>query len=80
QHFLQADVLATLEYLAREARLRGVNLALHTHANHVNQITPLVGKASSNLLDIGFRDVRNQGVLLDKVNATAADVLELCLA
>ena len=79
QHFLQAAVLATLAYLAREARLRGVNLALHTHANHVNQITPLVGKASSNLLDIGFRDVRNQGVLLDKVNATAVDVLELCL-
>ena len=69
-----------LDIVRDEARLRGVNLALHTHANHVNQITPLVGKASSNLLDIGFRDVRNQGVLLDKVNATAADVLELCLA
>lgn len=79
QHFLQADVLSGLERLAREARRRGVNLALHTHANHVNQITPLVGKASSNLLDVGFRDVRNQGVLLDKVNATSTDVLELCL-
>lgn len=79
QHYLQADTLAALERVAREARIRGVNLALHTHANHVNQITPLVGKASANLLDIGLRDVRNQGVLLDNVNATSTDVLELCL-
>ncbi|KGT73213.1 lysine 2,3-aminomutase [Bradyrhizobium japonicum] len=79
QHYLKAETLAALERIAREARLRGVNLALHTHANHLNQITPLVGKASTNLLDIGLRDVRNQGVLLDGVNATSADVLDLCL-
>lgn len=79
QCFLEKDVLAVLERLAREARARGVNLAVHTQANHINQITPLVGKASTNLLDIGFRDVRNQGVLLDGVNATASDVLDLCL-
>jgi lysine 2,3-aminomutase len=79
QHYLDEDVLATLKRLSREAHDRGVNLALHTQANHANQITPLVARASSNILDIGFRDVRNQGVLLDKINATASEILELCL-
>ncbi|MFD0887348.1 lysine 2,3-aminomutase, partial [Streptosporangium algeriense] len=32
------------------------------------------------LLDAGVRDVRNQGVLLRGVNATQADLLDLCFA
>ncbi len=55
-----------------------MDLALHTHVNHAQQVTPLVGKATRKLLEIGFRDVRNQGVLLRGVNATPKDLLELC--
>jgi lysine 2,3-aminomutase len=78
QHFLQDEVLAGLDRLATKANDRGVDLALHTHVNHANQLTPLVGRAVSALHDMGFRDVRNQGVLLRGVNATATDLLELC--
>ncbi|MEO8294776.1 MAG: lysine 2,3-aminomutase [Gemmatimonadota bacterium] len=78
QHFLQDSVLQGLERLAKKASERGVDLALHTHVNHAQQVTPLVGKAAQKLLDIGFRDVRNQGVLLRGVNATPQDLLELC--
>jgi lysine 2,3-aminomutase len=80
QHFLQPDVLEGLGRIARTARSRGVSLALHTHGNHARQITPLVAKAANALLDLGFRDVRNQAVLLQGVNATTEDVLELCFA
>ena len=48
-----------------------MDLALHTHVNHAQQLTPLVGKAVRKLLDMGFRDVRNQGVLLRGVNDSA---------
>jgi lysine 2,3-aminomutase len=78
QHFLQDDVLEGFERLAKKAFERGVDLALHCHANHAQQITPLVGKAARKLLEIGFRDVRNQGVLLRGVNTTAAELVELC--
>jgi lysine 2,3-aminomutase len=78
QHFLQDDVLAGLDRLATKAHQRSVDLALHTHVNHANQLTPLVAKAAGALHDLGFRDVRNQGVLLRGVNATPKDLLELC--
>jgi lysine 2,3-aminomutase len=55
-----------------------VDLALHTHVNHAEQLTPLVGKAVRKLLDMGFRDVRNQGVLLRGVNDSAPALLDLC--
>ena len=77
QHFLQDSVLQGLERLAKKALDRGVDLALHTHVNHAQQVTPLVGKAAKKLLEIGFRDVRNQGVLLRGVNSTPQDLLEL---
>jgi lysine 2,3-aminomutase len=80
QHFLQDNVLAGLERLAKKAFDRGVDLALHTHANHAQQVTPLVGKAVKKLFELGFRDVRNQGVLLRGVNATSKDLLELCFS
>ncbi|MGH7702565.1 MAG: KamA family radical SAM protein, partial [Gemmatimonadales bacterium] len=78
QHFLQDSILEGLERLARKAFDRGVDLALHTHVNHAQQVTPLVAKAARKLLEIGFRDVRNQGVLLRGVNTTPEALLELC--
>jgi lysine 2,3-aminomutase len=78
QHFLQDSVLQGLERLAKKAFDRGVDLALHTHVNHAQQVTPLVGKAARKLLAAGFRDVRNQGVLLRGVNTTPKDLLDLC--
>jgi len=78
QHFLQDVVLFAFERLAKKARERDVDLALHTHVNHANQLTPLVAKAVRKLLDLGFRDVRNQGVLLRGVNNDAKTLLELC--
>ena len=78
QHFLQDDVLAGLERMATTANERGVDIAVHTHVNCAQQITPLVGSAVRKLLDMGYRDVRNQGVLLRGVNTTREDLLELC--
>jgi lysine 2,3-aminomutase len=78
QYFLDPTVTAALGRVAVTARRRQVDLALHTQANHANQITALVARATTRLLDQGFRDVRNQGVLMRGVNATPADLLQLC--
>jgi lysine 2,3-aminomutase len=80
QHWLQPDVVEGLERVARTASRRGVNLAIHTHVNHVNSLTPLVARAAQTALEVGIRDVRNQGVLLRGINATSADLLDLCFA
>jgi lysine 2,3-aminomutase len=80
QHWLQDDVRAGVERVARTARDRGVSLAMHTHVNHAASVTPLVAKASRAMLDAGLRDVRNQGVLLDGVNADPHALLDLCFA
>jgi lysine 2,3-aminomutase len=80
QHWLQPSIHSGLERVARLAVQRGVNLAVHTHANHVASVTPLVAEATRALLATGVRDVRNQGVLLRGVNATPADLLDLCFA
>jgi lysine 2,3-aminomutase len=78
QHFLQDDVLAGLERIARKAHDRGVDVAVHTHVNHAASLTPLVAEAVGKLLDMGFRDVRNQGVLLRGVNDSEVALLDLC--
>ncbi len=78
QHFLQTEVLEGMERLGRKARERGVDIAVHTHVNHARQLTPLVARAVGYFFELGFRDVRNQGVLLKGVNATTTDLLELC--
>ena len=67
-----------MDRLAKKAFARGVNLSLHTHVNHANQVTPLLGKAAGKLLAMGFRDVRNQGVLLRGVNDSQKALLDLC--
>src|SRR5213592_1755008 len=68
QHFLQDEVLRAYDAIASRARERDVDVALHTHVNASQQVTPLVGKAVRALLDMGYRDVRNQGVLLRGVD------------
>ncbi|WP_124713084.1 KamA family radical SAM protein [Mycolicibacterium nivoides] len=80
QHWLQSKVVDGVNRVAHVAAARGVNLALHTHINHVQSVTPLVAEAGRALLDAGLRDVRNQGVLMRGVNASADDLLDLCFA
>jgi lysine 2,3-aminomutase len=77
QHFLQEEVRRGVERMATRAREREVDIALHTHVNAAQQVTPLVGEATKVFLDAGFRDVRNQGVLLRGVNTTVEQLLEL---
>ena len=43
-------------------------------------MTPLVAEATRAMLDTGIRDVRNQGVLLNGVNADPHALLDLCFA
>ena len=78
QHFLQDDVRAAFGRMGELAVARGVDIAVHTHVNHANSVTPLVRDAAQMVLDSGFRDVRNQGVLLRGVNSNLNDLLELC--
>jgi lysine 2,3-aminomutase len=80
QHWLQPHVLDGLARVARTAASRAVNVAVHTHVNHAQSVTPLVAEAARAVLDAGIRDVRNQGVLMRGVNATGADLLDLCFA
>jgi len=78
QHFLQDEVLQAMDRMAKKAVQRGVNLAMHTHVNHAQSVTPLVSEAARALLNMGFRDVRNQGVLLRGVNDSEKALLDLC--
>jgi lysine 2,3-aminomutase len=80
QHWLQDEVRAGMERLATVARARGVHLAIHTHVNNANSVTPLVADATTAMLEAGVRDVRNQGVLMHGVNATTTDLLDLCFS
>ena len=78
QHWLQDEVVEGMARVAGTARSRGVSLAIHTHVNHANSVTPLVAKATAAMFDAGVRDVRNQGVLLNGVNADPHALLDLC--
>jgi lysine 2,3-aminomutase len=80
QHWLQDEVRAGMERLCTVARARGVHLAIHTHINNAQSVTPLVADATKAMLEAGVRDVRNQGVLMQGVNATTPDLLDLCFA
>ncbi|GAA1908828.1 lysine 2,3-aminomutase [Nocardioides lentus] len=80
QHWLADDLRAGMERVATKARRRGVSLAIHTHVNHASSVTPLVADAARAMLEAGVRDVRNQGVLLDGVNADAHTLLDLSFA
>jgi lysine 2,3-aminomutase len=78
QHWLQPDVVEGVARVARIARERGVALAIHTHVNAAQSVTPLVAEATAAMLEAGVRDVRNQGVLMRGVNAGVDDLLDLC--
>jgi hypothetical protein len=80
QHWLSGDVVAGMTRLAATARSRGVSIAVHTHVNAAQSVTPLVARAARALLDAGVRDVRNQGVLLRGVNDSPGALLDLCFA
>ncbi|MGH3243430.1 MAG: KamA family radical SAM protein [Spirillospora sp.] len=80
QHWLQDDIRAGMERLATTAHERGVQIAIHTHVNAAQSVTPLVAKATRAMLDTGIRDVRNQGVLLRGVNDSPAALLDLSFA
>jgi lysine 2,3-aminomutase len=80
QHWLSDEVRAGMARVAALARSRGVSLAIHTHVNAAQSLTPLVARAAAAMLEAGVRDVRNQGVLLRGVNDSAAALLDLCFA
>lgn len=80
QHWFAGDVVEGVGRVARTARERGVSLAIHTHVNSAQSITPAVARASRAMLDAGVRDVRNQGVLMRGVNDTPERLLDLCFA
>ena len=65
----------------RPPRARGVVLAIHTHVNHAQSVTPLVAEAARAMLDAGVRDVRNQGVLhARRQRLDRTQLLDLCFA
>jgi KamA family protein len=78
QHWLADDVRAGMERLGAKARERGASIAIHTHVNAAQSVTPLVARAAQAMLDTGIRDVRNQGVLLRGVNDSTTALLDLC--
>jgi lysine 2,3-aminomutase len=80
QHWLQPDVVEGMGRIGALSRSRGVSIAIHTHVNHANSVTPLVAEATRAMLDCGIRDVRNQGVILNGVNADPHALLDLCFA
>ena len=80
QHWLTDEVRAGMTRLATTARARGVSLAIHTHVNAAQQVTPLVAEATAAMFEAGVRDVRNQGVLLRGTNDSATALLDLCFA
>jgi lysine 2,3-aminomutase len=80
QHWLSDEVQAGMSRLASVARSRGVSIAIHTHVNAAQSVTPLVARAARAMLGTGIRDVRNQGVLLRGVNASPDALLDLCFA
>ena len=80
QHWLQDEVRAGMTRLATTARERGVQIAIHTHVNAAQSVTPTVERAAKAMLETGIRDVRNQGVLMRGVNDSPAQLLDLCFS
>jgi len=80
QYWLTDEVRAGMERLATTAIKRDVSIAIHTHVNSAQSVTPLVAKATKAMLATGIRDVRNQGVLLRGTNDKTEQLLDLCFA
>jgi lysine 2,3-aminomutase len=77
QHFLQDEVRAAMGRIAATAIEHDVDVAIHIHVNHAQSVTPLVARVVKDMLSLGFRDVRNQGVLLRGVNDSPKALLDL---
>jgi KamA family protein len=80
QYWLTDEVRAGMERLATTAIKRDVSIAIHTHVNSAQSVTPLVAEATKAMLATGIRDVRNQGVLLRGTNDKTEQLLDLCFA
>jgi lysine 2,3-aminomutase len=80
QHWFADDVVEGVARVATKARRRGVSLAIHTHVNNAQSVTPSVARASRAMLEAGVRDVRNQGVLMRGINDTPEQLLDLSFA
>ncbi|MEW1953541.1 lysine 2,3-aminomutase [Terrabacter sp. NPDC080008] len=80
QHWFANDVVEGVARVATKARSRGVSLAIHTHVNSAQSVTPSVARAARAMLEAGVRDVRNQGVLMRGVNDSTEQLLDLCFA
>jgi lysine 2,3-aminomutase len=80
QYWLTDEVRSGMDRLAATARQRDVSIAIHTHVNSAQSVTPLVARATKAMLETGIRDVRNQGVLLRGTNDTPVQLLDLCFA
>jgi lysine 2,3-aminomutase len=80
QHWLADEVVEGVGRVAAKARERGVSLAIHTHVNSAQSVTPAVAAAARAMLDAGVRDVRNQGVLMRGINDSVKALLDLCFA
>ena len=80
QHWLADEVVEGVGRVATKARERGVSLAIHTHVNSAQSVTPAVAAAARAMLDAGVRDVRNQGVLMRGINDSVKQLLDLCFA
>ena len=80
QHWLADDVRAGMERVTKLARARDVQIAIHTHVNSAQSVTPLVAKAANAMFDAGIRNIRNQSVLLRGVNDSPRQMLDLCFS
>lgn len=80
QHWLAPETVEGVGRVASIARERGVHLAVHTHVNAAQSLTPLVARAARALTDAGVPNIRNQGVLMAGVNDSTEALLDLCFA
>ncbi|MFI6784605.1 KamA family radical SAM protein [Micromonospora sp. NPDC050276] len=80
QHWTSDAAVTTMRRLTKAADERGVRLAIHTHVNSVQSVTPAVARAVLAMRDAGVRHIRNQGVLMRGVNDSMRDLLDLCFA
>src|SRR5258707_1386242 len=80
QHWLSDEVRAGMARLAGTARARGVSIAIHTHVNSAQSVTPLVARATAAMLEAGVRDLLNQGDVLCETYDMAEALVDLCFA
>src|SRR5207253_83132 len=77
QHWLSDDIRAGVERVCRTARERGVMVAIHTHVNAAQSVTPLVAKATKTMFDASIHNIHNQNVLIHNINNSIPQLLNL---